>query len=252
VGHEKDRTEVLVGREVHLELHDQMHDVQGHPAASKNDHHGDQHLIGALLALKLQLFLFLCLARPDPLRQNYAHFGVAVGNGRERNDVLQDNRRQVEEPLEHRNGPQFLGAKKTLTTGGWSLRQSKAYFARCYGDHIVCRVSCAGGLLVFRVDGEWQRYRHGHHPHHADQQHAHANLHARFERVHNHKIAVDCDCQRRERAHVDAYAQRKGYQVTEKLAKDPIFGEERQRRERNGQKAPLAKNQRENQSATLS
>ncbi len=84
------------------------------------------------------------------------------------------------------------------------------------------------------VDGERQRDRNGHDPDDGDEQTAHAQLHARLERMHNDKVAIDGDGERGERAHIDTHTQRERYQMTEELAQVPVVLEERDGRERHG------------------
>ena len=61
MGDEEDKGEVVPTLHRVLVLAQQQHTVERHPAAHEDDHHGDQHLVGALLAPDL---LLLALTGP--------------------------------------------------------------------------------------------------------------------------------------------------------------------------------------------
>jgi hypothetical protein len=83
--------------EVGVELHDQVHTVERHPAASEYDDHGDEHTIGALLASHV-VFLVL-FAGSIAFRQNVPHFRVAIGDDQKWNQILKNQRGQIEKSL---------------------------------------------------------------------------------------------------------------------------------------------------------
>ena len=58
VGDEEDEGEVVPVLHGDLVLPHEQHDVERHPAAHEDDHHGDQHLVGPLLAPDLLLLAF--------------------------------------------------------------------------------------------------------------------------------------------------------------------------------------------------
>ena len=70
VGDEEDEGEVVPVLHRGVVLTQQQDDVERHPAAHEDDHHGDQHLVGALLAPDL---LLLALAGPGAAANLHLH-----------------------------------------------------------------------------------------------------------------------------------------------------------------------------------
>lgn len=97
MGYEEHRAKVLGLGEGHVELHQEVNAIQGDPAHGENRDHGNQHEVGPLLALELQLLFLLAFAGTLPVGQDDPDLHVRVCDHRERNQILKHNRGQVKE-----------------------------------------------------------------------------------------------------------------------------------------------------------
>lgn len=195
MGDEEDESEEIPVADGVVVVAEQQHHVERHPAAHEDDHHGDQHLVRALLAPDLEL-LPLAGAGPGPdlsPPQGQGHHGVAEGDDGAGHDVLQHQAGHREELTSLRLRPFFrAGVRRGV-----------------------------GVLLNLVVDTQRQGDRDGDDPDGHDHEHAHVNLHAGLERVDDDEVAVHGDGGGGQRGDVDTDAEGHRHDVAQRFAEDP-------------------------------